>query len=104
MPAHQAVLLGKGNFDQGAATGPIHTATGAWRIQSTMGGANQPLAGGVKKSVGLEIHFHSNMAAAVQVSVYFAPKADGECPATLALVQHVKGHRQTTVLQVRRMA
>lgn len=103
MPAYQAVLLKEGNFDQGATAGTIDTTSGIGCVQRAMGGANQPLAGGIKKTVRLKVHFHGNVAAAIQISVHFSPEADGKRPATLPLVQHVKGHRQATFLQVSRM-
>jgi hypothetical protein len=104
MPAYQAVLLKEGNFDQGATAGAIYATSGIGCVQRAMGGANQPLAGGIKKTVRLKVHFHSHMAAAVQVSVHFSFEANSKCPTTLPLVQHIKGHRQATFLQVGRIA
>jgi len=104
MPAYQAVLLKEGNFDQGATAGALHTTSGIGRVQRAMGGANQPLASGIKKTVRLKVHFHRYMAAAIKVGVHFSLEANGKSPATLPLVQHVKRHRQAAVLQVRRIA
>jgi hypothetical protein len=98
MPANQAVLFQEGNFDQGATAGAIHATSGIGCVQRAMGGANQPLAGGIKKTVCLKVHFHGYVAAAVQISVYLSFEADGKRPATVPLVQDVKGHRQATFL------
>ena len=103
MPAYQAVLLGEGNFEQGTTAGAIHTTSGIGCVQRAMGGANQPLARGIEKAVYLKVHFHSHVATAVQVSVHFSLEADGKSPATLPLVEHVKGHRQAAFLQVGRI-
>ncbi|OLP05840.1 hypothetical protein BLL52_2068 [Rhodoferax antarcticus ANT.BR] len=44
-----------------------------------VGGAHQPVAGEVKKLVGLEVHFHRHVRAAVQIGVNLASAAPPFC-------------------------
>ena len=67
-----------------------------------MGGAQQPAAIGVKKTVRLVIHLHGDMGAAVQVGVHLALVANGKGPAGLTGKHHVKRHRQATIRQIGR--
>ncbi len=64
-----------------------------------MGGTNQPATRGIEEPVGVEVHFHGHMRAAVQVRVDHAFKPDGKRPACLALEYHLKGHGHTAIRQ-----
>ncbi len=100
MPVDNAIGLGDVNLYQTTATRPDLAGAGQRGVGGAVGGAHQPLAGGVEKTVGLVVHFHRHMGASVQVGDRYALKAHGKGAAGLASVHHVKRHRDTTVNQV----
>jgi len=104
MPVDYAVLLTEVDFDQAASTGPGHTAPCVRLVQGPVGGTNQPAPGGIKKTVGLKIHFHGNMGAAVQVGVDLAVKPNRKSPAAEPLVIDIKRNGQAGVDQITRLA
>lgn len=52
MPVHHTITLRQGNFHQPAAAGATRTLAGARQIGGPVGGAQQPMARVVKKTVG----------------------------------------------------
>jgi hypothetical protein len=65
-----------------------------------MRGTNQKLPSGVKKAVGLEIHFHGHMAATVQISMNHPFKTDGKCPASLTTINDIEWNSYAPIAQV----
>ena len=55
-----------------------------------------------RKTVGLVIHFHGHMGAAVQVRMGNALVANGKSPASLPAVLHIEGHGQSRLPADRR--
>ena len=97
MPVHHAVKFRDLNFYKSAMAGTASALTGLRLVHRAMGRANQKLTGMVKKPVGLEIHFHGHMAAAVEVGVHLAFKTDRKRTTCKAHVEHIKRHGQTGV-------
>ena len=81
MPVHDAIALRQVNFHQAASARPAAATPGSRLVHGAMGGAHQPMPGQVKKPVGLVIHFHRHMAAAVQVGMDLPPIAHRKGPA-----------------------
>lgn len=65
-----------------------------------MGGAQQPLTGGVKHLIGLPVEFHRHMGAAVQVGVRLAVKSHSKSPAALPGVLHIERHGLPAAYQI----
>ena len=66
--------------------------------------AQQPTASVVEKLVGLIVHFHGYMRAAIQIGVDLAFKADGECAAVFSGEANVEGNRASALDQIRARA
>ena len=104
MPVDDAVKLAEFDGDQAAAAWPAHAFAREGAIHRTMSGADDELAAVVKKTIGLEIEFHGDVAAAIEVSPRLALETDGECSACLPRIDHVKGHAQALFLQIAAVA
>ena len=100
MPVDDAIPFGDLNFYQTSPTRAHLAGAGLRRVNRAVRGAHEPLAGTVKKTVGLEVHLHGHMGAAVQVSVNLALEAHCKCASGLAGVDHVKRHGVGAVLQI----
>ena len=100
MPVHHAVLFGDLNLDQACAARSTAAGTGVRSIHRAMGSADQPLAGIVKKAVGLEIEFHRHVVATIQVRVDLALETDGKGAAGLATMDHVERDGLAALLKV----
>ena len=100
MPVNYTALLGQGDWDQTAIARAARASTRIGPIQGAMCGTNEELAACVKKTIGLEIHFHGHMTAPVQVGVDCSPKPNGKCSTRLAAIDDIERNRQTTIDQV----
>jgi hypothetical protein len=47
----------------------------------------------------LEIHFHGDVAAAIEVGMYLTLKPDGKCAAGLTRINHIERHSHAAFVQ-----
>ena len=104
MPVHHTVVLGYVNLDEPPSARPADAGPRPGLVHGAVGRANQPLPGTVKKAIQLEIHFHCNMGAPIQVGMHLTLKSNGKGMTTLPLIDHVKRNSFATVFQIRRLA
>lgn len=98
MPVHHTVHLGKGDLHQPAATRPASARAGIGPVGGAMGGAYQPLAGDIEKTVGLVIHLYRHVRATVQVGVRLVFEPDRKGTAGLPPIDHIKGDGEVAFL------
>ena len=99
MPVHHAIALRQGNLDQSTPAGAARTLAGLRTVNGPVRGAHQVQATAVKEAVGLVIHLHGYVGAAVQVGVHLIGIADREASTRLAIVAHLKRYRITKINQ-----
>jgi hypothetical protein len=104
MPVHETVPFGKANFDQASSARTPAALPGLRGIYGAVRGTHQPVSGAVKKMVGLVIHLHRHMRAAIQIGMDLAAISNGKGPTTLRVVNHVKRYPVATVNQIKRVA
>lgn len=101
---HDAVELGQRNFDQTASARTTLALATAWAVAGTMGGTQQKVTSEVKKAVGLIIHFHGNMGAAVEVGVRHPLVTYSKRSTRLPRIDNIERNGQAAILQISRGA
>lgn len=96
MPVHPVTAFRQGDSHQSSPARPCSTLSGGWQISCTVCRAQQPLAAIVKKAIGLVIHFHRHVGAAVEIGIGNTLVPDGKRPACLAVVDHLERHSGST--------
>ena len=97
---HPAVRLGQRDTDQSTTARPARTGTGIGLICGPVGCTQEPAPGVVEELVGLVVHLHRDMGAAVHIGVGLALEADRKRAAGLAAKEHIKRHSAPAFDQV----
>jgi hypothetical protein len=100
MPVDNAVMFSQVNLHQSPAARTSTAGAGIGLVSGAMGGAQQPLAGIVKKAVGLVVQLHGNVRTTVQVRVNPTLVTDCKRTAGLPAKFHIKGYGVATVTQI----
>jgi hypothetical protein len=100
MPVHEIVKLRDRYLDQATPTRTHATLTCLRVVHGAVRCAHEPMTSHIKKPIGLVIHFHGHMAAAVQIRVDLPLVANGKRCTRLVQIGHIKGDGVGTVQQV----
>ena len=100
MPVHYPIGFGNFDLDQTATARPATAGPGLRAVHCPVRSANNPVPGQIKETIGLVIHFHGHMGAAVQIGLHPAVVTDRKRHAGLATVNNVKRHCLPAIDQV----
>lgn len=100
MPVHHAISFRQGNFHQATPARPASAGPCVRLVGGPMGRAQEPVSGVVKKPIGLVVHLHGDMRAAVQIRMWHPTETDRERAAGLPGVNHIEWQCICAILQV----
>ncbi len=99
MPVHHTIAFVQGDSDEATTAWAGTALPGLRLVQGAVGGADQPVACAVEKSIRLVVHLHRHMAASIQVGVCHALVTNRESAASLTLVPDVESDGLAAIQQ-----